>query len=273
MQICRDRRRRRHRVRQPEVKRKLRAFRQSTEKDQDERRDIERVRADDSAGREHSIEIVAANDMPEHQHAGEQAKSARRRDDQRHPGAIPRLRCLMPVADQQEGKQAGQFPEEDQLDQVARKHDAKHRAHECQQEREEARDGIGGRHVVARVQHHQESDAGDQSGEHPSEAVHPQTELEAEFTNPRRLVFEHSASAKPRVTCKHQHESDQRDDSGEVGLGVAGICAEQGRKTASGKGQRDERNQECYRRDRHSLSGSRREGRFVASVVGHSIAH
>ena len=226
------------------MKRKLRAFRQSTEKDQNERRDIERVRADGSAGREHSIEIVAADDMTEHQHAGEQAKPARRRDDQRHACALARLRYLVPVADQQEGKQTGQFPEEDQLDQVAREHDAEHRAHECQQETEETRHWIGWRHVVARVQHHQEPDAGDEPGEQASKAIHSQAELEAELTNPRCLVFEHSALDEPRVCRNHQHESDQRDASGEVRLGVAGICAEQRRKTASGKGQRDERNEE-----------------------------
>ena len=90
----------------------------------------------------------------------------------------------MPVADQQEGEEARQLPEEDELDQVARQHDAEHRAHEREQEREEARHRIGGGHVVARVEHHQEADAGDQHGEHPGEAVHPQGELEAELGHP-----------------------------------------------------------------------------------------
>ena len=48
----------------------------------------------------------------------------------------------------------------------------------------EARYGIGWGHVVAGVQHHQEADAGDQRGEQPCEAIHPQVELEAELRNP-----------------------------------------------------------------------------------------
>jgi hypothetical protein len=57
----------------------------------------------------------------------------------------------------------------------------------------EARYGIGGGHVVAGVQHHQEADARDQQGEHPCETIHPQIELEAEVRNPGCLVFDNPA--------------------------------------------------------------------------------
>ena len=170
VQIGRHRRRRRHRVRQPEMKRELRALCESAEQNEDQRRNVERMRADRLAGREHPVEVVAADDVAEDQHAGEQAEAARRRDDQGHPRAVARLRGLMPVADQEEGEEAGQLPEEDQLDQVARQHDAEHRAHERKQEREEARHRIGRRHVVARVEHHQEADAGDQAWRAPRQS-------------------------------------------------------------------------------------------------------
>ena len=45
---------------------------------------------------------------------------------------------MVPVADQQEGKQAGQLPEERDLDDVARQHHTCHRAHEGQKKRKEA---------------------------------------------------------------------------------------------------------------------------------------
>src|SRR6476660_6028916 len=101
------------------MKRKLSALRQRTEKNQDKRGEVERMRPDRGAGCEHPIEVVAADDMAEHQDAGEQAKSAGCRDGQRHTSAVSRLPRLMPVADQQKGKEAGQFPEEDQLNQIA----------------------------------------------------------------------------------------------------------------------------------------------------------
>ena len=89
------------------MKRKLGALRKRTEKNEDKRRDVERMRPDHGAGCEHSIEIVAADDMAEDQYAGEQAKSTGRRNGQRHAGAVSRLRRLVPVADQQERKEAG----------------------------------------------------------------------------------------------------------------------------------------------------------------------
>ena len=73
------------------------------------------MRADQGSGCKHLVEVVAADDMPEHQYAGEQAESASRRNNQSHARAIPRLRNLMPVADQQERKEASQFPKKDQL--------------------------------------------------------------------------------------------------------------------------------------------------------------
>ena len=76
------------------------------------------MRADRGAGCKHSVEVIAADDMPEHQYAGEQAESASRRNNQGHAGAVPRLRNLVPVADQQEGEEARQLPKKDQLNQV-----------------------------------------------------------------------------------------------------------------------------------------------------------
>ena len=189
--------------------------------------------------------------MPEHQHAGEQAETAGRRDDQCHARAIARLRCLVPVADQQERKEAGQFPEEDQLDQIARQHDAEHRAHECEQEREEARHGIGGRHVVAGVKHDQEPDPGDERGEHPGEAIHPQAELEAEFRNPGGVVLEDPAIGDARIGCNHRPESNNSDDSRQVRFCVAGICPEQNGQAASYKRDRNDCDEKRFRRSQH----------------------
>ena len=159
MQIGRDRRRRRHGVRQPEMERELRALGQGAEQDQDQRRRIERMRADQVARRQHGVEIVAADDVAEHQHrrrAGTSPPapvtvSAMRAPSRAHPrgGASSRSagRRTRLVSSQKI----------DQLDQVAGQHDAEHRAHEGEEERKEARHRIGRRHVVARVQHDQRS--------------------------------------------------------------------------------------------------------------------
>src|SRR3546814_3638635 len=55
---------------------------------------------------------------------------------------VARLDGVVPIADQEEGKEARQFPEKHELDQVAREHDAQHGTHESQQEREEDRKSV-----------------------------------------------------------------------------------------------------------------------------------
>jgi hypothetical protein len=84
---------------------------------------------------------------------------------------------VVPVADQQEREQAGQLPEEHDLDQVAGDHQAEHGAHERQEKREEARHRVVRRHVVTRIQRHQRADAQHQHREQPGETVHAQTKF------------------------------------------------------------------------------------------------
>src|SRR3546814_7210198 len=80
----------------------------------------------------------------------------------------------MPIADQQERKEARHLPEKGDLDEVARQHHAEHRAHESHQKREEARNGIVRRHVIARVKNNQPADSEDENREQPRNSVEPQ---------------------------------------------------------------------------------------------------
>ena len=92
--IGRDGRRGRHGVGQPEMERELRALRQRAEQDQNQRRQIEVVAADDVARREHRVEIVAADDVADHQDAGQQAQPPVAVIVKRHPRAVARrLAC------------------------------------------------------------------------------------------------------------------------------------------------------------------------------------
>ncbi|MNE44282.1 hypothetical protein D3C80_1385020 [compost metagenome] len=87
---------------------------------------------------------------------------------------------MVPIADQQERKQAGQFPEEHHLNEVAGDHQSEHGAHERQEEGKEARHRIVRRHVVAGVQRHQRANAQHQHGKQPGEAVHAQDQVQAQ---------------------------------------------------------------------------------------------
>src|SRR5690606_10288419 len=101
-----------------------------------------------------------------------------------HAGAIARRLVVVPVADQQEGEDAGEFPEDNQEDQVSGQDDAQHRTRKGQEEEVEATYRILRRDVVAGIEDDQESDAADEEGEDPAEPVHPEGEVETQRWNP-----------------------------------------------------------------------------------------
>ena len=180
MQKSGNRRRRGHRVRQPEMEGKLRAFGECAEGDQRQCRRIPGMRLQRGSGGQHRTELIAARHMTEQQHPAEQRKPPGAGHDQRHARPAPRLLAMVPVGNQHERGNTGQLPEQHDLDQVAGKHHAKHGRHESQQKGEKARHRVGRRHVVACIEHHQRADAADQQGKEPGEGVHAQREIEAQ---------------------------------------------------------------------------------------------
>ena len=137
MQIGRNRRRRGHGLRQPEVKRKLRAFVKRAEEQSGPAGHVERMRTDSrpmqAPRRDRSFRRCCRASAPR------QAGRARRSPvTMRAMRAPSRAQGVIPIADQQEGKEARQLPEEDELDEISGQHDPEHRAHEGEQEREEA---------------------------------------------------------------------------------------------------------------------------------------
>ena len=100
---------------------------------------------------------------------------------------------MMPVADQQEGDDARQLPEDRQQDQVSGENDAEHRPHEGEEQRKEAGDRIFGCHVIAGVEHDEHADRSHQNGEQPGKAVHSQGEVEAELGYPGKFIAQDAA--------------------------------------------------------------------------------
>ncbi len=198
MQVRRDGRGCRHGAWQPEMKGKLRALGEGAQQHQHERNGIEPVCADLVSRGQHGVELIAADNVPQQQHTTQQAESTRTGDGERHARAAPRIAPVVPVADQQEREETGEFPEQHHLDEVAREHHAHHRAHEREEEREEARHRVGRRHVVARIEHHQTADAQHEHGEQPRETVHAEYEIQAEYRQPLDLLPNHVAAGDSR---------------------------------------------------------------------------
>jgi hypothetical protein len=72
VQACGHGRRRRHRLRQPEVERELRALGKRAGSDQNERRNVEHAAAVALAGGEHAVQVIGARHAAEQQRTGEQ---------------------------------------------------------------------------------------------------------------------------------------------------------------------------------------------------------
>src|SRR3546814_6469172 len=68
---------------------------------------------------------------------------------------------------------------------LARQDDAEHRPHESLKKREEARDGVLRRHIIARIENDERADAEDKLGEEPGETIEPKGEVEPEHRQPR----------------------------------------------------------------------------------------
>ena len=234
MQIGRDGRRRRHRIRKPEMEGKLRALRQRAKQDQNQRRQIERMAADDVARRQDLVEIVAAGDMAEQDQPDQEAEPADPRDRQRHAGAIARCRGIVPIADQQEGKDAGQLPEYREQNDIARQHDAQHRPHEGKQEGEEARNRVLLRHVIAGIDDDEEADRGDDDRKQPGKAIHPETEIEPQLRQPLYAVADDATVHDGGIEACGDEECQECDGAGDPGRTAPRLRAQQayGKKTS-----------------------------------------
>src|SRR3546814_10350898 len=107
--------------------------------------------ADQITGVQHPIHVVASDDVTEQHEADEQAYAAERGHDERHPRAVARALVVMPIADQQERKEARHLPEKGDLDEVARQHHAEHRAHESHQKRERSEEHTSELQSIMRI--------------------------------------------------------------------------------------------------------------------------
>ncbi len=210
VQVGRYRRGRGHGVRQPEVERELRRLGEATQEDQDQRRQVERRGLDRLAVFQDHRQVVAAHDPAEEQHAADHRQATHAGDRQSHARSLSAFGQVLPVADQQEGRQRGQLPEDQKHQYVVRQDDPHHRALEQQQIGEELPHVVVTREVIAAVDDDQAADSEDQRGEEESQPVEHQRHVEAEFRQP----FETGSGPVSRHQGRQVAEkARQRDDA------------------------------------------------------------
>mmetsp|Transcript_18188 Transcript_18188/g.28547 ORF Transcript_18188/g.28547 Transcript_18188/m.28547 type:complete len:236 (-) Transcript_18188:422-1129(-) len=121
-----------HRMWQPEVERELGGLCERPNQDQDQRGHIPLARLDHIPLRQNVGQVIAANDIPKDQHAADHRQATRAGHGQRHTRALATFRQVLPIADQQEGRETGQLPEDQQKQDVVGQNNAQHRALEEQ---------------------------------------------------------------------------------------------------------------------------------------------
>ncbi len=222
MQIGADRRRRGHGVGQPEMERELRRFCKRTQQEQPQDPQIPRVRPHQIARAQHVIQLIAADRLSQQHHRRQQRDTPRRGDHQRGPRPVAGAGVLVPVADQQERKQAGQFPEHHHQDDVAGDQHPHHRPGKGQQKPVEPRHRIRGRQIIARIDHHQQPDPVDQQQHQPGKPVQPQRDVQPQRGRPaQRAGYDLPGGDIPEQRGQRQQPRNH-DRAGQRDLGVAG---------------------------------------------------
>ena len=178
----------------------------------------------DLAGRSHHlIEIVTAHHLSEQDHAREQAQPACSRHHRRHTRTAAGVGQVIPIRNQHEGAQAGELPEQHELDQIPGEHHAQHGAHERHQEGEEPRHRIRRRHVIARVHDDQRADERHERGEHPGHAIQAQTEREPILRQPCQRKPDHLSRRDLRVVAHQDAETAEGHGTAKPRFPVAGV--------------------------------------------------
>ena len=151
---------------------------------------------------------------------------------------------MPPEANQQEGGQAGQLPEDQQQQHIVRQDNAQHRPLEQQQIGEEPAHRVSRREIEARIDDDQQADAEDHAREHQPQRIEEQAGVQAEGGNPRNARREHLT---PHDAGNHAAQYDQGGQGDRPGGKGAGIPAEpdgQGGCQGPQQGQKGEQKQQ-----------------------------
>ncbi len=206
MQVSRDRSRRLHGIRQPEVKRKLCRLGEGAAEDKEQCCEIERALLQFVAERQEQRELGDAADVPDDDKPGQQGEPASARD---HQGLQSRAaRRLAPVieADQQERSDGRQFPKDEEHQEAVRHDQPLHRSHEHQDEREEAALIGMSLQIAARIKDDQGPDARNQKSEGKRQAIDQPGEADVERRYPGIAAGDDFASGDFRNEAGEMNE-------------------------------------------------------------------
>ena len=234
------------------MERELRRLGEAAHQHQTEDHRIERRRLHLRSAFEDRRQIEAVRRQPEQHHAPDQRKAAAAGHRERHARALPPFRLVLPEPDQQEGGQAGQLPEHQQQQHIARQHDPEHRPLKQHQAGEEAPRRLALVEVEMGEDHHQQPDAEDQAGEHQPERIDHQRKIEPERGHPADARRGRSAADHRRSKARQQRKTACTCSGGDARMQPA----------RTGRKQRDQQCGKEGKRHQRIEGQTRSHGRF-----------
>ena len=218
VQVRAHRRRRNHRRGQPTAERRLRGLGERTEQDQYQTGVHRAARrwVDQQFGDPVRPAGLTDDDQPRHHR-----QAAGAGDEDRLERRGPGTGVGVVVADQEVRRDRGEFPEDEQRDELIRQDHPEHRPGEQRQHAGEAREaGLVVAEVAERVHADQQSDAGHERDHHEREGVESEVDRDPELFDPRerlghRLAVDDSAGLRSGPDHRRQRR-DRGDQEGPV---------------------------------------------------------
>ncbi len=127
------------------------------------------------------------------------------------------------VADEQIGCDAGQFPEDEEHQQVARKDQAQHGAHKEQQIGIEAAEVTVTCQIAARIDEHQRTDAADQQAKEQTQAVYLVGEIDIQRRRPRPLALNALAGRDAWLQAQQPNKDGQRNQGKQPAYDICSV--------------------------------------------------
>mmetsp|Transcript_28482 Transcript_28482/g.53385 ORF Transcript_28482/g.53385 Transcript_28482/m.53385 type:complete len:310 (-) Transcript_28482:2207-3136(-) len=221
VQIGRNRCRGRHRVRQPEMERELRRFGETAQQDQDQGGDIKRICLDQLAVLQDDAQVVTAHDLAQDQHAANHREAPHTGDRQRHARPLAAFGQMLPIADQQERRQRGQLPENQQKQDVIGQYNAHHRALKKQQVGKELPHIVVTAQIVATISDDQQANAKDQKRKEKAQPIQHQGKVEAQHRHPVNAGGHHLSGKDGGQVGQQSDKGRQRHGKGDPRCGRA----------------------------------------------------
>ena len=203
-----------HRIRQPNVQRKLRGFANRTAENQ---KCGNRQESGMTRQRRQSRCDLAENNRagrhPDHQNPEHESEIADAIGDERFFRRVRRGVAIEPMADQHIGAKADQLPEDEQHHEIVRQNDAEHREHEERQCREIAGLACIIPHVAERIDMDQRSDARDHEEHRLAQTIEDKAKRDLEDSaeiDPGEFWCGDSLTEKRSNNCRRSSREQRR---------------------------------------------------------------